>query len=142
MEWIAILTLAAALFAPGDEPKPDDAKKELEKLQGSWTIMKVERDGDDLGGLAGGAEMEIEGEKYTAPGIAASFKLDPSKDPKAIDISYTEGPAAGQTVKGIYKLEGDTFTICRALAESGDRPKEFSAPSGSSRMLFEFKRKK
>jgi uncharacterized protein (TIGR03067 family) len=142
MKWLAILSLAVGLAAPGDGAKKDEAKNELEKLQGTWSITKVERDGDDLSDQVGGAEMEINGEKYAAPNIAASFKLDPSKNPKAIDISYTEGPAAGQTVKGIYKLDGDTFTICRALAESGDRPKEFTAPSGSGRMLFEFKRKK
>jgi uncharacterized protein (TIGR03067 family) len=138
---ITLVCLLAGLV-PAGQDKPDDAKKELEKLQGTWTITKVQRDGEDLSDQIGGAEMEIKGEEYTAPNIAASFKLDPSKKPKAMDISYTEGPAAGQKIKGIYKVEGDRLTICRAMAEADARPTEFTAPAGSSKMLFEFERKK
>jgi uncharacterized protein (TIGR03067 family) len=142
MKWITLLSVLAGLSTLGQGPSADDVKKEVEKFQGSWTITKIERDGEDLSDQIGGAEMEVKGEKYTAPNIAATFKLDPSKKPKAIDISYSEGPAAGQTVKGIYKLDGATLTICRALAEGSERPTEFAAPAGSGKMLFEFKRKK
>ncbi len=122
MKLTAIVLLMAGLVACGDEPKADDVKKEVEKLQGTWTISKIERDGEDLTEQIGGAEVEIEGEKYTAPNIAASFKLDPSKSPKSIDLSYTEGPAAGKTIKAIYKLEGETLTICRAMSAESECP--------------------
>jgi uncharacterized protein (TIGR03067 family) len=141
MNWFAVVCLSAGLIAAGDDPKPDDVKKELEKLQGTWTMTKIERAGEDLTDQFGGGEAEIKDKELTAPNIAAGLKLDPSQSPKAIDLSYTKGPAAGHTVKGIYKLEDDTLTLCRALTQDGERPTEFTAGSGSGRMLFVFKRK-
>jgi uncharacterized protein (TIGR03067 family) len=140
MKWITFLSLLTGLVIADDQSSVDDVKKEVERLQGSWKFVKVERDGEDLIGQIGDVEMEIKGEEYTAPNIAAKFKLDPSKSPKTIDLSYTQGPAEGQTVKGIYKLDGDSLTICRALAEVSNRPSDFTAPAGSGKMLFQFKR--
>jgi uncharacterized protein (TIGR03067 family) len=142
MKPIVLTFLAFGLLVAGDEPKSKDAKKEAEKLRGTWTFSKMERDGRDLTDQFGGVEVVFEAEKFSSPGIEAAFTLDPSKSPKAMDISYKEGPAAGQTIKAIYKLEGETLTICRALAKADDRPKEFAAPAGSGRFLFQFKRNK
>jgi uncharacterized protein (TIGR03067 family) len=141
MRAIALFLFAAGLFSFVDDPKPDDVKKEFETLTGTWKVTKMELEGKDLLADFGEVEAEIKDKELTTPGIAAGLKLDPSKKPKAIDLSYTEGPSAGKTVKGIYKIDGDTLTICRALKEDDERPTEFSAPSGSSKMLFEFKRK-
>jgi uncharacterized protein (TIGR03067 family) len=54
-----------------------------------------------------------------------SHRLDPSKNPKQIDISETSynGPNPG-VIKGIYILEGDELRLC--LGEKGkDRPAAF-----------------
>jgi len=142
MKWITVISLMAGLLVAADDPKPEDVKKEVAKFQGTWKITKIERDGEDLTDEIGEAELEVKGEEYTAPTIAAKFKMDPSKKPKAIDISYTEGPSAGQTVKAIYKFEGDTFTMCRALTDAAPRPTEFAAPAGSGKMLIMLKNKK
>ena len=37
-------------------------------------------------------------------------KLDPSKKPKAIDITQLSGK--GETIPGIYSIDGDTLKIC------------------------------
>jgi RNA polymerase sigma-70 factor (ECF subfamily) len=142
MQPIILTLLALGLLVAGDEPKSEDAKKEAEALRGTWTFSKMERDGGDLTDQFGGVEVRFEAEKFSSPGIEATFTLDPTKTPKAIDISYKEGPAAGQTIKAIYKLEGETLTICRALSQGDERPKEFAAPAGSGRFLFQFKRNK
>jgi uncharacterized protein (TIGR03067 family) len=141
MRAIALVLLVTGLFSVFDDPKPEDVKKEFESLNGTWKITKMELEGKDLLAGFGEAEAKFKDKELTSPGIAADLKLDPSKDPKAVDLSYTEGPSAGRTVKGIYKLEGDKLTICRALKQDGKRPTEFSAPAGSGKMLFEFKRK-
>src|SRR5690349_1833001 len=120
-----VLTLFA--FAPlfaGDDPKPDDPKAEAEKLRGTWTFSRMERDGRDMTDQAAGVEVVFRADGFSSPGIETTFTLDPSKSPRAMDITYKEGPAAGQTIKAIYKLDGDTLTICRALGAKDDRPKE------------------
>jgi len=70
-----------------------------------------------------------------------TVKLDPTKKPKAIDITFTAGERKGQMVLGIYEIEGDTFRVC--VARPGDeRPAEFSAKAGSGRTLVAYQREK
>jgi uncharacterized protein (TIGR03067 family) len=72
---------------------------------------------------------------------AGTFKLDPTKRPKTIDITFTEGKHKGKTVPGIYEIESDAFRVC--IARDGDeRPAEFSARLGSGRTLVVYKREK
>ena len=71
-------------------------------------------------------ELTIE-DDHTAPGSAtngldATIKVDPSKSPKEIDLTYTDGTQKGKTVKGIFKMNGDDLTICRGLTEQEARP--------------------
>ena len=142
MRLFALISLAVGLLGVGDGPDSQDGKQEAEKLRGTWTFTKMVRNGQNLLTQFGEVEVVFDAKKFTSPGIEAEYTLDPSKNPKAIDISYKQGPAAGQTIKAIYKLEGDTLTICRALTQKDERPKEFAAPAGSGKFLFEFKRNK
>ena len=41
-----------------------------------------------------------------------TFKLDPAKSPKEIDITSLDGQEKGKTAACIYKLEKDRLTIC------------------------------
>ena len=51
------------------------------------------------------------------------YKIDPSKNPKTIDFTIKAGDTEGVS-RGIYKLEGDTLTLCRTVGDI-ERPKEF-----------------
>ena len=42
------------------------------------------------------------------------IELDPSRDPRAIDVIPDGGKDRGERVLGIYKLEDDRLTICMA----------------------------
>jgi uncharacterized protein (TIGR03067 family) len=71
--------------------------------------------------------------------IAATTKIDPAKNPMTIDMVYTEGDQKGQTSLGIYKIEDDLLTICRAPRDKA-RPTEFSSAPGSGNTLMSYKR--
>jgi uncharacterized protein (TIGR03067 family) len=89
----------------------------------------------DLAALGGGDKLTIKGDQWIlTPGATASIKIDGSKDPKWIDLTFPRG--TGTASPGIYKLEGDMLTICRVLAGK-ERPKEFkSAEVGSNLVVY------
>jgi RNA polymerase sigma-70 factor (ECF subfamily) len=55
----------------------------------------------------------------------ATITLDASKRPSRIDLAYTRGPVRGNTVKGIYQLNGDVLTLC--FGDDRNYPVEFAA---------------
>jgi uncharacterized protein (TIGR03067 family) len=132
MRPIASLTLLmAAAFGPSslaDEPKGD-----LAKLQGSWTA-KVGPN-KDIPVIFVLKEGKIEF-KITLPDgeeakFKANFKLDDKADPKTYDVLNLKGPE-GEDLgdnKGIYRLDGDTWTTCSG-GPGNDRPTKFEAGVG------------
>jgi uncharacterized protein (TIGR03067 family) len=69
-------------------------------------------------------------------------RLHPGQRPKAIDLTLAAGPDKGKTFLGIYKLEGDTYTICRPVDPGKERPTAFATRPGSGLMLVVWKRPK
>ena len=63
-----------------------------------------------------------------------TLKVDETKKPKTFDLLVTAGHAAGTRHLGIYKLDGQSWTIC--LAASGKRrPEKFATKAGTGLML-------
>jgi uncharacterized protein (TIGR03067 family) len=141
-----ILVLAAGLLLAADAPKDDATKKDVEKFQGTWTAAEVVINGMDLPeDQLKELKLTIDGNKRTlkvgdAVRTKSTFKLDPSKSPKHIDITIEEGPQKG-TYPGIYEITADTQKLCLAL-EGGGRPKEFSSKADSGHLYQVFKREK
>jgi uncharacterized protein (TIGR03067 family) len=74
-------------------------------------------------------------------------KIDPSKNPKTIDMEITEAAREiekGKTIPGIYDLDGNTLKWC--YDHSGNkgtgRPQEFSAKTDTKHTLVTLKREK
>jgi uncharacterized protein (TIGR03067 family) len=131
----ALICFLAVNFIRSDEPK-----KDLDKLQGVWTVVEAERDGNPADDFKN-AVVTIEGDRFTTKTgdrvlRAGTLKVDETKDPHAIDTTYAEGELQGKTRLGVYKLEGDTWTIFTAL-EGKDRPTELAAKSseGTTRLV-------
>src|SRR5262249_32772913 len=117
------------------------------ELQGKWLPVSITVDGktadqDEIKDRS----MVVKGSKATAmykdkERGTASLKVDRSKTPAHIDTTYEDGPAKGTALKGIYKIEGDTLTICYG-GIAMERPTEFESKPGSGTMLFVQKRAK
>ena len=116
----------------------DPASAEAKRLEGRWKVVALEVDGRKAPPEAmknrswtfKGTEVSFD--DPNAPG-KSSFKLDPGKDLKQIDLVGLDGPQKGKTMEAIYKLEDARLTICLrdiAAAERG-RPTEFATKPDS-----------
>ena len=111
--------------------------EEVDRLQGAWRQIAYERDGvtDPPDEQGWDPRVTFTGDTFVvtrADGstpIRGTFKLDPTRDPKAVDWTDTFGDDAGKTFLAIYSLDGDRFTFCAALPGQ-DRPTEFRTKSG------------
>lgn len=134
----AVAAVSAARAA--DRPAVED---DLAGLQGHWSMVSVERDGQAYPGGPGSTRVAEGDETTVTVGgqlfMKAKFTLDPAKTPKAIDYAVTGGPYSGQRQLGIYELHGDTVKFCFAVPGK-DRPTEFSTQAGDGRTLSVWKR--
>ena len=145
------MSLAAAFVIVGwfycAEP-PDAVKQEMTKLEGEFTMVSGERDGQPVPDvyIKTGKRESKDGETtITVNGqlfMKAKYTVDPSKKPKTIDYTVTnDGPQKGKTVLGIYEADGDSVKFC--FSQPGqERPKDFTAKAGSGQTVSVWKRVK
>jgi uncharacterized protein (TIGR03067 family) len=109
-----------------------DAKSEMAKLQGTWTF---EKDGMKL-------EMKFEKSNFTltfdgTKSYKGTFKIDPSKKPKHMDLTVTEGDKyLGMTARAIYAVDGDTFKWCANEPGKDDRASEIPDKEGDGKYFY------
>jgi uncharacterized protein (TIGR03067 family) len=139
------LLFAVVLASASDTPKAAAAGDDAKKLQGTWRVTKFV----DQGEVSAPAEeikdftFEFRGDRVTVrkakddPGRQMKYTLNPAKDPKGIEIA--QGERAGVS-EGIYKLAGDTLTLCVVGGKRGGkvapRPAEFKASKRDKYSLF------
>jgi uncharacterized protein (TIGR03067 family) len=125
-----LLVLSASVWAYGG----DAAKKDQEAMQGTWKVSKAVINGQPaMDDLIKKIAVIIDKDKLTMKLDGnvfgdGTFKLDPSKSPKQIDMTTQSGPDKGQVRLGIYEIDGNKLKIHfkqgpEALKE---RPKDFS----------------
>jgi uncharacterized protein (TIGR03067 family) len=139
-----LVGLTMSVGAPGK----DSSAKDPPSLVGEWVGEKA---------VAGGKEKPVpEGGitfTFTADGKLSvkegkpdkndtgTYKTDPKKAPAEIDIIPPEDKKE-PTVLGIYKLDGDTLTLCFGRGKEGSRPTKFESPEGSQTIVITLKRAK
>jgi uncharacterized protein (TIGR03067 family) len=124
----------------------DEAAKDLKQLQGEWVMTALEIDGTQVPPeKLRGTTLTIKGDRYIVTTKNAThevtFKLDPSQKPKAIDMFLPNGTDAPKRSPGIYRIDGDTFQLCRAQAAEQERPREFGTWPNTGVFLVTWKRK-
>lgn len=108
-------------------------KKDIDLLQGTWTITTLQADGEPMSAPEG-AHIVIKGNRFTSIGMGAEYagtlKLDASARPRQFDMKFDTGHAKGTVNLGIYELKGNKLKLC--LATRGTvRPKKFASTPGS-----------
>ncbi len=134
----AMLTLTAgALLLAGGAGDEAALKKEKARLTGTWKITKLtlpKGDQDVSGGatLTFGKDGSIEFKKGDET-KKATYKLKPAAKPKEIDVSPEDD--ANKIAHGIYEIKKGTLKLCLDIGQNRERPTEFTAPEGGSRIL-------
>jgi len=117
----------------------DDVRKLEPGLQGKWQVVSYKIDeGRNPSVSVVNQRIAINGHKidgcFDYRRELGTLKIDPTKSPAQFDINMETGSSRGESILGIYKLEGDTLTICHA-GVGRLRPTEFGGREGTATRL-------
>jgi uncharacterized protein (TIGR03067 family) len=140
------LLVAMTLLVAAEAPAAEAVAEGLKPFQGVWTPESMEQDGKmlDPARLAK-VRLSIDGEKFTFETANDShsglYKIDPTKDPKELDIHVTRGEEEGKVYLVIYKFEGGKMIQCMRVDNQG-RADGFTGKAGSGNLYEIWKRVK
>src|SRR5439155_19869455 len=124
---ILLIAVAGLALLPTQD---NAAKKDLAAMEGTWTLVGMEVDGQELPAeKLQGTVLTIRGNKY---GLVTRGKqhdveisLNPGETPKEIDMKFLHGPNKDRVGRGTYHLEGNALKICCGLDPQEERPASF-----------------
>lgn len=138
----AVLVFVIVPFALADDNAK--AKEDAKKMEGTWKPVTAELAGKPLpDAVVKAMKMILTDGKYTVTigeqKDEGTVTLDPSREPRAMDIKGAKGPNTGKTFLAIYELNDATLRICYDLGGK-ERPKEFKTKPDTQLFLVEYKR--
>jgi uncharacterized protein (TIGR03067 family) len=137
------LLLFLAMTARSGEPNPDH-----KALQGSWKMLEAISEGKPLPKeMIKGAVLTFKGDRvqvtFLGDTATGTFKLDPTKKPRTIDLVIGRDRRVG-----IYAIEGNKLKLCmvpEGKDKDGkvlDRPTSFQSTEENRRELLILERMK
>ena len=114
----------------------------MNPLEGIWQPLYAEIGGEEAPKMMlEKMEVELAGGQYTVRFGGeiydyGNYTLDADGH---LTLLGTDGPNAGRTIPGLFKLAGDTLSICYGLA--GLRPANFSTGTDPQLYLVNYQRK-
>jgi len=122
------------------------AAEDVQKMQGVWEVAGGEVNGSAISAADIPAiTLTIKDKTYHVDREGnidrGSFSVDPSTQPKQMDIQPGTGDDAGNKLLAIYEVGEDSFKVSYA-APGEDRPKSFTTEPDSRRLTINYKRKK
>jgi uncharacterized protein (TIGR03067 family) len=146
--FVGVLFTAIGAIASADEAKDEAIKKDQKLIEGTWRIVALEINGEKsseedskkltvVNGSDGTWSLRSEGNEVSK----GTSTIAPTKNPKTIDLTPTEGGGKDKAHPGIYELGERTRKLCFA-PPGKDRPARFSSTPGSEHILVTFEREK
>ena len=150
MRWHTLILIGAVtLLVAADAPR-DDARKETDRLQGTWKAVTIEENGKAVTGEGSkDFRLVITGDK-AAPKKRVNdefldetyqLKIDPTTEPKGIDLIPVSASAPQRTVRGVYELDKEVLKL-RVAKPGAKRPLGFALKSDTDMTLFVLQRER
>lgn len=138
--------LLISLFVLAADPFSKEAVKELESLKGEWVLERLDANGqmndikvEDRPIITiNGTTWKIN--KNDNPILVT--QIDPTTQPKLIDLKTPDGDDKHTLREGIYKIEGDTLHLCLFVGGGRERPAGFEKAGSEETVLAILRRKK
>lgn len=145
---LLVVGVSLTTIALADDAKDEAIKKDRKRIEGTWQITSLVINGNKAKDEDAKKITVVNGDDGTWSVVSEGKEIskgtstfDPTKKPKTLDFTPTEGGGKGDLFFGIYQLGKNTRQLC--FAPSGkDRPNEFSSTAENQHVLVIFERVK
>jgi uncharacterized protein (TIGR03067 family) len=146
----ALFEFVSRIVKPGaaGDTKDEATKKDRKRMEGTWRATALIVNGETFTQENANALTVVNGADGTwiirdrgTEKSKGTSTIDPTENPKTIDITPSVGDDKGITYLGIYELGENTRKVCVAPPGKA-RPKDFTSTAGSGHILVTFERVK
>jgi uncharacterized protein (TIGR03067 family) len=143
---ITTTLFAITWLAATDVRGQDDAAKEQQRVQGTWTFLSVEANGKSLDDLFKDAKVVVKDNRLTLTFAGGSklirtFKVFTDTKPRCVDFRAEDGK--GDASEGIYEFKDGRLKVLVNIRDGGkERPVDFTAKDKSGHIYYVLKQQK